>query len=936
MEKKLGQGMIFFDRNSIGVGTNFWTEITEALARVRVVLVLIGRTWTDTQDEHGRRRLAKRTDPVRKEVGIALKAQSGMTVVPVLVDDAKMPPKSRLPAELRDLRLKNATTLRTDHHFRRDVLRLCAFLQHALRRRRELKYADLYREPMVGRERELHGLTEWMVKDGLQLVSLVGGPGLGKTHMACALAESPAICDYFKERVFVNLSDQDTVEKMCHEVAEQLDVRSDGNDTRRLIQENLDRQEGALLVIMDNLEQFAEEADAIIREWARTAKNVTFLVTSRLKLGGRWMEMPVGPLTSVPIHDRPLNTHATEAGEELLCHEAVQLFQRHARAQMAAREMDSEANLGYTRKLCLRLDLNPLAIVLTAHLTLYRSVQALYQEISHTLEQADSSDHKLFRVVERSMDLVGADAREVFVKSQIFEDGFGREAAVSVLGAEQPDRTLRSSQITKALFELERHGLLTTTEYQVAGQVRIRYRMYRIVHEVAKRHWDLMRASKEVALLERAWTGYFRDYVITWNSKIHGPHGQEALEMLSLERENILAGIELGLETQDTGAAEMMLAYAEHLKICGPWDVRERLLARCLHGVLPATMRVDLLGHLVQHYWATAQYDQADELVGSIEEFRDCGECRAEYAKALLEVGSLRHHEEGPKASGPLFERCRQLFEAEGDHRGLSRVKREIASIFDVQGRQQDALDFLEPAIEYFDKQGDLVELARTINKRAIVRWHYGSLDEAILDFCEAERLYRSLNDDMWIAGTITNRGLALTDAGRFEEAIECFIAADFFHLKSSNRAWQAVNMVGHGQALYYAGSYDESMAMLKKAMLSSKHGKYRENIALCALNMGCVQMRKNSLKAAEATLGEVRETQKDLYPQGSRRVFRTLAALANVYHGLGRAVQAEETVREALAMAEKFGIDESDRSPVMRNEFMELLKVGAALKTTA
>jgi hypothetical protein len=77
--------------------------------RCRVMLVMIGRQWTKLADDDGRRRLDDTLDHVRVEIATALKL--GVSVVPLLVQDASMPKAKDLPDDIRDLAFQNGMSM---------------------------------------------------------------------------------------------------------------------------------------------------------------------------------------------------------------------------------------------------------------------------------------------------------------------------------------------------------------------------------------------------------------------------------------------------------------------------------------------------------------------------------------------------------------------------------------------------------------------------------------------------------------------------------------------------------------------------------------------------------------------------------------------------------------------------------------------------------
>ncbi len=105
LERRFDAGSVFLDTSSIDCGTDFPDEIGRALGQASVVLVLIGQRWLSCVDSSGVARLTRADDWVRREVRDALRArQAGrVRVIPVLLQDARVPAADDLPDDLRDL-----------------------------------------------------------------------------------------------------------------------------------------------------------------------------------------------------------------------------------------------------------------------------------------------------------------------------------------------------------------------------------------------------------------------------------------------------------------------------------------------------------------------------------------------------------------------------------------------------------------------------------------------------------------------------------------------------------------------------------------------------------------------------------------------------------------------------------------------------------------
>lgn len=104
---------VFLDVDGISPGENFESRIQNTLAQVSHVFVLIGPQWAGPAGTGGKTRLFDDDDMVRREVRLALASQARL--VPLLLDDARMPRAAELPPDLKALSSINAFSLRTAH-----------------------------------------------------------------------------------------------------------------------------------------------------------------------------------------------------------------------------------------------------------------------------------------------------------------------------------------------------------------------------------------------------------------------------------------------------------------------------------------------------------------------------------------------------------------------------------------------------------------------------------------------------------------------------------------------------------------------------------------------------------------------------------------------------------------------------------------------------
>jgi len=118
LEETPGIREVFIDIEDIAPGENFATRIDAALRQSDVCLILIGDDWIGRRANGAMARMFDHDDFVRYEVGAAL--SSGKRVIPVLLNNAGMPPREALPPDLQMIVLKNAVFVR-HASFRQDM-----------------------------------------------------------------------------------------------------------------------------------------------------------------------------------------------------------------------------------------------------------------------------------------------------------------------------------------------------------------------------------------------------------------------------------------------------------------------------------------------------------------------------------------------------------------------------------------------------------------------------------------------------------------------------------------------------------------------------------------------------------------------------------------------------------------------------------------------
>jgi TolA-binding protein len=125
--RHFSRSQIFKDVDNIPAATNYKAVIMDSMRASNILLLIIGRDWVSSKDEKGNTRLLLPEDPIRFEIEHAI--SQGLTIFPVLVENAKMPDKDDLPESIQSISFQNAVPVRPDPDFDNDIKKLVEALE---------------------------------------------------------------------------------------------------------------------------------------------------------------------------------------------------------------------------------------------------------------------------------------------------------------------------------------------------------------------------------------------------------------------------------------------------------------------------------------------------------------------------------------------------------------------------------------------------------------------------------------------------------------------------------------------------------------------------------------------------------------------------------------------------------------------------------------
>ncbi|MET0842114.1 MAG: toll/interleukin-1 receptor domain-containing protein [Methyloceanibacter sp.] len=126
--QRFGKKSLFIDIDNIPFGGDFRRHIDDALKSSDLLIALVGPRWAGGEGKDAK--ITREADPVRVEIETALK--QNITVLPVLLDEARMPEPSELPESIREFAYRNAAEVESGRDFDIHVDRLIKAVEQIL------------------------------------------------------------------------------------------------------------------------------------------------------------------------------------------------------------------------------------------------------------------------------------------------------------------------------------------------------------------------------------------------------------------------------------------------------------------------------------------------------------------------------------------------------------------------------------------------------------------------------------------------------------------------------------------------------------------------------------------------------------------------------------------------------------------------------------
>lgn len=637
---------------------------------------------------------------------------------------------------------------------------------------------------IIGREALIGEVRRKLLQPDVQIITLVGPGGVGKTTVARAVA-SEVHSRHFRDVRFVDLEDEGS----------ELQTPPT-NGEWRTIQDRFNLfdlplpEESTLLVL--NGAELLDRDDSRLETILTRSPELKVLATSRRPLQLRNEHLIVVP---------PLPTPDPQAAfdvETALQSPAVQMLL--ARAQALGVDLPStDENIQRIVELCAALEGLPLALEEAARALRTMDAAAV---AGHLLAQLRNARTTPASIVGRRHSLAASIAwsvmhltplqQRLLARLTIFRSSFSPHAAHAICCSGAPDLESLSEDETESLVrQLAAESLLL---------LRANHPTQRCAMLATTRAFASGRLPPaELDALRRRHADYFVNLVDRGN--ILFTPDSARLEQLSTEYDELIAALAWSIEAHEAVLAlrlatalwrfwEIQGAYREGLdwleRALALSETEDELRARAL-SCAGALARNQSQYSAAERCFATALtiYQQLNDAQG--------------VARMFNALGSVAYFRDA-RAAVDYFEKALEMHRMLGNQRDMAGTLNNLALLAEGQADYPRAAALHKQALELFQVLGDDVNTAYVLGNLGVVAEHSGELAMATEYYQQSLELHERTGEKWGMAAMLTNLGSTLGRLQRSQEALPLLIEGLSIFREVDDRAGmtQALSALAH------------------------------------------------------------------------------------------------------------------------------------------
>ena len=625
---------------------------------------------------------------------------------------------------------------------------------------------------LLGREKELATICEYLLKTDIRLVTLIGPPGIGKTRLSIESAHE-TITNFNDGIFFVPLAPLDDPSLVSAAILQTLGyVETKNLSALEQIVDGIGAKQ--MLLVLDNFEHLMDGAAPLVSRLLSACSKLKIMVTSResLRISGEW-------LYSVPTLLIPKDDAIIEL-ETASNFPALKLFTERARAVRSDFSLRAD-NIQAVASICAQLDGLPLAIELIATRIRLMSPQLLLERLNDQFVlSADGMRPETVRqktlnnAIGWSYSSLTEEEKNLFANLSVFSGGFSLGAIETIFSESPTEKT-----VAELIALLSDKSLLQRT-LDTQGETR-----FTMLVTIQKFALDRLRQVDGENEMRNKHLAYFLDFAEQADKEAHGPSQIEWMDRIENELDNFRAALHWCLSSEQTQYGLQLFA-----ALAWTWNVRwPPSEARNWFYKLRAMPNVDehpknyarVLNAAGLREWRTGNYSEARSVLD--ESLAICLNLGADgelvQAEALNRLGLLtRWRNQDISVSESYFNQSLMIYQNREETWGVAWNLFLLGGVAIGRAQNETALSLLQQSLELFQKLGDLWGIGRVSQFLGQLYFRQEDYKKALFYFNQ-----HLFNDEK--IRFMDGVAVALSNLGEFHRIQGEYIQAEQYYTKS-------------------------------------------------------------------------------------------------------------------------------------------------------
>lgn len=624
--------------------------------------------------------------------------------------------------------------------------------------------------PLIGRNAEVVELSRRLLREDTRLITMLGPPGVGKTHLSLHVARE--VRPRFDDGVFfVPLAAITDADLLAPSIARTLGLKESGHRSPSNHLCDYLRYK-LMLLVLDNFEQIVT-ASPLVADLLSSCQLLKILVTSRMPLRVRAeRQYPVQPLATPELAELPPLV-------ELTRYPAIALFADRVQAVDPDFSITKE-NAPAIATICHRLDGLPLAIeLISARIKIMPPAELLSRLDQSLLLDSDGfrdleeRQHTLKHAIEWSYSLLSEPERLLFARLGVFVGGWTLEGMESVY-------QLRGPNSLRPAFEPLSSLVDKSLVIQQSFNGESRFTMLETIREYALLK---LKASGEYEAARWDHALYYLSLIKSIEPRLKS--SSASLNQIEREHDNFREALRWSLQSRQIEiAVRLVIALTSlwaihtwHLSEGRKWLERVQAAARDSHlpsfGYMRLLQEAGILAYLQSDYEASRAMHQ--KVLALARESTD----DAMIANALHGLSNAAMNQGRFDEVASLLEECLPLARSAGEDWLVAMALNNLAEVARLKGNFDQAEQMFKEGIEILAGTGDRYFTMILLDGLGTLAQYHSDYETARAIHVQCLTLAREMDDRRIIALALEKLAGVAEGLGRGERAARMLGAAE-------------------------------------------------------------------------------------------------------------------------------------------------------------